>query len=259
MSRPTLIVTGASRGIGKSIVQLAIKSLDANVIGIARSQESLQQLSEEVEDGGRFTDRFKFVVGDVTSESVAQKAVALAKESWSGRIDGLVVNAAVIGPIGPIASTAVEEWKSVYDVNFFSILTIVQLSLPALRESKGRIILVSSSAAHMPLHGWGAYCSSKAALKMFGEILAIEEPGVTTISIHPGIVDTEMQGAIRERGRDNMVPDQHTFFMDLHQNKQLLHPDEPGHIIAALAVRGATSLTGKFVAVDDAEMKAYSK
>jgi hypothetical protein len=56
-----------------------------------------------------------------------------------------------------------------------------------------------------------------------------------------------------------MTPDQHTFFMDLHQNKQLLHPDEPGHIIAALAVRGAASLTGKFVAYNDAEMKAYSK
>jgi NAD(P)-dependent dehydrogenase (short-subunit alcohol dehydrogenase family) len=93
MSRPTLIVTGASRGIGKSIVELAIKSLDANVIGVARSQNALLELMQNFEDDERYEDRFKFVVGDITTESTAQSAIALAKESWDGHIDGLVLNA----------------------------------------------------------------------------------------------------------------------------------------------------------------------
>jgi NADP-dependent 3-hydroxy acid dehydrogenase YdfG len=92
MSKPTLIVTGASRGIGKSIVQLAIQRLDANVIGVARSRDDLEQISQELATS-QLADRFKFVDGDVTEKTTAERAIELAKKSWSGQIDGLVVNA----------------------------------------------------------------------------------------------------------------------------------------------------------------------
>jgi len=93
MTNPTLIVTGASRGIGRSIALLAIQNLGANVIGVARSQEALQQLSNHIETDLQLKDRFKFVVGDVTAESTAKEAVTLAAKSWSGHLDGLVLNA----------------------------------------------------------------------------------------------------------------------------------------------------------------------
>ncbi|KAG0310758.1 hypothetical protein BGZ99_000148 [Dissophora globulifera] len=256
---PAIIVTGASRGIGRSVVLLAIQKLGANVIGVARSREALQQLSQHIEGDLNLKDRFKFVVGDVTAESTSQEAVALALKSWGGKVDGLVLNAGGIEPIGSIATTTVEGWKKAFDINFFSILTTVQHTLPALRESKGRVIFVSSGAAIKPLHGWGAYCSSKAALKMFCESLAVEEPELTAISIRPGVVDTEMQSTIRSKGVDNMTPDQHAKFIDLHASKALLHPDEPGHVIASLAVQAPASLTGKFFSWDDEPMNAYRK
>lgn len=93
MTNPTLIITGASRGIGRSIALLAIQNLNANVIGVARSQAALQKLSSHIETELKLKDRFKFVVGDVTAESTAVEVVDVASKSWSGRLDGLVLNA----------------------------------------------------------------------------------------------------------------------------------------------------------------------
>ncbi|KAG0359975.1 hypothetical protein BC939DRAFT_397177 [Gamsiella multidivaricata] len=259
MTNPTLIVTGVSRGIGKSIALLAIQNLGANIVGVARSKDALEQLSKHIEEDLKLKDRFKFIVGDVTAESTTKELISLAKKSWSGRIDGLVLNAGVLEPLGSIASTSVEDWKQAFDINFFSILTLVQHALPALRESKGRVVFVSSGAANSAYHGWGAYCSSKAALKMFGETLAKEESELTSISVRPGVVDTEMQGVIRSQGGDKMTPTEHSKFLELHSSKSLLHPDEPGYVIAALAVKAPKSLSGKSLSWNDEELKAYRK
>ncbi|KAK3842080.1 MAG: short-chain dehydrogenase [Linnemannia gamsii] len=259
ISNPTLIITGASRGIGRSIALLAIQNLGANVIGVARSQEALQELSNYIEFDLQLKDRFKFVVGDVTVESTAAKVVDVASQSWDGHLDGLVLNAGVLEPLAPISKTDVEDWKHNFDVNFFSIITLVQHALPALRESKGRVIFVSSGAAVNAYHGWGAYCASKAALKMFGETLAKEEPEVTSVSVRPGVVDTEMQAVIRREGATGMVPTQHAQFVDFHTSKKLLHPDEPGHVIASLAIKAPLSISGQFFSWNDDELLAHRK
>ncbi|KAG0303865.1 hypothetical protein BGZ99_002568 [Dissophora globulifera] len=257
---PTLIVTGASRGIGRSVVLLAIQKLSANVIGVARSQEALEQLSQHIENDLNLKDRFKIVVGDVTVESTSQEAVALASKSWGGKLDGLVLNAGLIDPIGTIATTSIEGWKKTYDVNLWASMIMLQHALPALRESKGRVVFVSTGAAVFPFHGWGAYCTSKAALRMFCECLAMEEPELTSaVSIRPGIVDTEMQSEVRVKGSETMAPDQYAKFVDLHTSKTLLHPDEPGHVIASLAVNAPTSISGKILLWDDEELKSHRK
>ncbi|KAF9107506.1 hypothetical protein BGX29_006194 [Mortierella sp. GBA35] len=259
ITNPTLIITGASRGIGRSIALLAIQNLGANVIGVARSKDALQELTQHIEGNLQLKDRFKFVVGDVTAESTAAEVVDVASKSWSGRLDGLVLNAGVLEPLAPITKTDVKDWKHNFDVNFFSIVTLVQHALPALRESKGRVIFVSSGAAVNAYHGWGAYCASKAALKMFGETLAKEEPEVTSVSVRPGVVDTEMQAVIRREGATGMVPSQHAQFVDFHTSKELLHPDEPGHVIASLAVKAPLSLSGKFFSWNDEELESHRK
>ncbi|KAF9917819.1 hypothetical protein FBU30_000509 [Linnemannia zychae] len=259
LASPTLIVTGASRGIGRSITLLAIQKMNANVVGVARSKEALQDLSHYIENELKLKDRFKFVVGDVTIESTAAEAVNAASKAWSGRLDGLILNAGILEPLAPIAESSVKDWKHNFDVNFFSIITLVQHALPALRESKGRVIFVSSGAAVYAYHGWGAYCASKAALKMFGETLAKEESEITSVSIRPGVVDTEMQAVIRRDGGAGMVPEQHAQFVDLHTSKKLLHPDEPGHVIANLAIKAPKSLSGKFFSWDDDELIDYRK
>ncbi|KAG0310631.1 hypothetical protein BGZ99_000260 [Dissophora globulifera] len=239
--RPTLIVTGVSRGIGRSIAIFAIQKFDANVIGVARSKEGLQKLSQHIENDLNLKDRFKFVAGDVTDESTSQEAVALALKSWSGKLNGLVLNAGT------------------FDVNLFSILTTLQHALPALRESKGRVIIVSSDVAHLALHGWGAYCSTKAALKMFSDVFAMEEPELTTVSIRPGVVDTDMTATVRKEGVEKMTPNQYAMFSSEKTERSLpyLHPDVPGHVIASLAISAPASLNGKSHSWNDEELKTH--
>lgn len=63
----------------------------------------------------------------------------------------------VLEPIAPISDGPVEGWKKLFDINVFSIITLVQLALPSLRKSKGSVIIVSSGAALKGYKGWGAY------------------------------------------------------------------------------------------------------
>ncbi|KAG0310759.1 hypothetical protein BGZ99_000149 [Dissophora globulifera] len=240
---PTLIVTGVSRGIGRSIVLLAIQKLGANVIGVARSKEGLQKLSQHIEGDLNLKDRFKFVAGDLTDESTSQEAVALALKSWSGEINGLVLNAGT------------------FDINLFACMTTVQHALPALRESKGRVIFLGSGSAFQARRGMGAYCSSKAALKMFTDMLTMEEPELTTISIRPGVVDTDMVGIVRKEGAEILPPDQYAMFSSERTEKSgpLLHPDEPGHVVASLAISASASLSGKHLVWNDEELKTHRK
>ncbi|KAK3820524.1 MAG: short-chain dehydrogenase [Linnemannia elongata] len=258
MTNPTLIITGASRGIGRSIALLAIQNLNANVIGVARSQAALQELSSHIETDLKLMDRFKFVVGDVTAESTAVEVVDVASKSWSGRLDGLVLNAGILEPLAPIAKTNVKDWKHNFDVNFILNHYPRPARPPCPPRVYGPCNLWSALAPLSMLTMAGvAYCASKAALKMFGESLAKEEPEVTSVSIRPGVVDTEMQAVIRREGVTGMVPSQHAQFVDLHTSKKLLHPDQPGHVIASLAVKAPSSISGKFFSWNDEELVAH--
>ena len=82
------------------------------------------------------------------------------------RLDGLVLNAGVLEPLGPIADDTISlaAWKSHFDVNFFSLIPALRTSLPALRSVQGKVVFVSSGAAVGGLAGWAPYNASKAAL-----------------------------------------------------------------------------------------------
>ncbi len=119
-------------------------------------------------------------------------------------------------------------------------------ALPHLRKTNGRIILTSSGAATGVYSTWGAYGSSKAALNHLAMTLAIEEPEVTTVSIRPGVVDTDMQ--IEVRGHYAVMDEKDaTKFKSLHEDGKLLRPEQPGNVMARLAVQGEKELSGKFL------------
>lgn len=91
MSQPVLIVTGASRGIGKAVALAAIQSLNANVLAVARSKDLLEVLKQDVDKCGK-SQCLEIVVGDLTDERVVTRAIDRAIDRW-GRIDGVVANA----------------------------------------------------------------------------------------------------------------------------------------------------------------------
>lgn len=87
--------------------------------------------------------------------------------------------------------------------------------------------------------------------------LANEEPSICTVSIRPGVVDTDMQGQIREKGANHMKAEDHARFTGLHRDGKLVAPQDPGAVLANLALHAKQDLSGQFVSWDAEEMSEY--
>ncbi|KAA1066932.1 hypothetical protein PGT21_012295 [Puccinia graminis f. sp. tritici] len=101
--------------------------------------------------------------------------------------------------------------------------------------------------------------ASKAALNSLCRTLAAEEPEITSVSLRPGVTDTEMQEELRSKGKGLMTPEVYQSCYDLFASSQIVQPDQPAEVIANLAVRADQNLTGQFYAWDDEELKSYRR
>lgn len=243
-----IIVTGASRGIGLAITKSLLAS-SHRVVLTARSEEDLARVKAS------YPGLVEYVAGDLTDPEVASKVTALAVSAF-GQLDGVVVNHGVLEPITRIANTNVEEWKKHYDVNVFSALGLLKEAIPALRKSKGCVVWVSSGAAVSCYTAWGAYGSSKAAAHSITGHLAVEEPDITSVSISPGRVDTDMQRLIRETG-DEMNPEQRRTFTEAFEKGEILKPEAVADTYARFVVGPQRDLTGKLLRITAPELAPY--
>jgi NAD(P)-dependent dehydrogenase (short-subunit alcohol dehydrogenase family) len=89
--------------------------------------------------------------------------------------------------------------------------------------------------------------------------LSVEEPNVTTVSVRPGVVDTEMQREIREVHASAMSEKDSEKFRGLKSGGQLLRPEQPGHVIARLAVGAGSELSGRFLSWNDEALGAFQE
>ncbi|KAL4926753.1 SDR family oxidoreductase [Aspergillus undulatus] len=251
MSAKTIIITGASRGIGLAVTKyLLTQPTLHNVVVIARSAEPLQSLEQQ------YNGRVAVLNGDLADFSLGQKAVDLALKTF-GRLDGLVLNHGILGQVGKIATADLQEWKRGYDVNFFSLVSFVTAALPALREAKGKIVFTSSGASVSAYRGWGLYGSTKAAMNHLALSLGEEEADVVSVSIRPGMVDTEMQRELREDHATTLEPQVHEKFTSVHKEGKLLKPEQPGHVMAKLVLGAPRELSGKFLSWNDQALEAF--
>ena len=132
---------------------------------------------------------------------------------------------------------------------------MIQAALPYLRETRGRVINVSSGAAEMPFAGWGAYSAAKAGLNMLTRVLAKEEPSLTVLAVKPGVVDTEMQATVRSAGKKSMPEESHAYFVNLFEKGKLLPPDAPGRVLAGLALKAPHEWSGECLLWNDEKVK----
>jgi NAD(P)-dependent dehydrogenase (short-subunit alcohol dehydrogenase family) len=245
-NQPVVIVTGASRGMGAWIAKWISKA-GANVIITARSSKELQALEKKIRaDGGSAMH----ISGDVSDPKACLEVVKKAMKQF-GRIDALVNNAGVVEPVSKVSECDPEQFRENIMINLVGPFYMMHEALLALRESKGRVINVSSGAAIRPVASWSAYCSAKSGLTHLTRVLASEEPSITAISVRPGVVDTDMQALIREKGPKAMPADLSKYFINLKQQGKLEPPWVPARSIAWLALKAPLNLSGEFIDYDD--------
>ncbi|KAF1351617.1 short chain dehydrogenase [Lizonia empirigonia] len=237
-----IILTGASRGIGLTIAHyLLSQPAQHKLVLTSRTASALTDLQNKY---GK--DHVEIVTGDAADPTIAQALVSAATSRF-GRLDSLIINHGSLDPVKKITDSTPDEWRQAYAINVFSAVGMVQAALPALRTSHGHIVITSSGAATGAYQGWAAYGSGKAVLNHLAATLAVEEPDVTTVSVRPGVVDTEMQRAIREEHNKAMSASDQEKFQGLHKQGKLVRPEQPGGVIANLA----------FLSWDDASLNAY--
>jgi NAD(P)-dependent dehydrogenase (short-subunit alcohol dehydrogenase family) len=249
--KQTILITGASRGLGAAAAQAAAR-LGANVVLAARTLERLEEQAAVVR---RLGGEALAVCMDVSREEDCRVLVARAVEQF-GRIDGLVNNSGVIEPFGPVSEAQAEDWQYNWRVNLLGPVLLTKFALPYLRQAKGRVINISSGSAENVIGGWGAYSSTKAALNHLSRILAREEADVTVVALKPGIVDTEMQAQIREKGRDRMAENSYQWLSGLHAQGKLLPVESPGKAIACLALFAPPDWSGQLLQWDDPQVQS---
>ncbi len=244
--RPVVIVTGASRGIGAWIAKWLNKA-GADMTLAARSSGDLQKVSESLDkDKGRCLA----VPADVSDPAACFQVVKTTMEEY-GRIDALVNNAGVLEPVCRIADCRPDQFRQNIAVNLLGPFYLIREAFSALKKSRGRVINVSSGAAVTPLAAWSAYCTAKAGLTHFTRVLAEDEPRITAIAVRPGVVDTDMQALIREKGPGVMPEQLSRYFLDLKKEGKLEPPWVPARVIAWLALKAPEKLSGEFIEYDD--------
>ncbi|KAF2724901.1 NAD(P)-binding protein [Polychaeton citri CBS 116435] len=245
----TIILTGASRGIGLAIAHYLLKQ-SHQIVVVARSEKPLRELETQ------YPSQVAALAADLSDFSVGKKVADLAQSKF-GKLDGLIVNHGVLDPVKRVKDTTAEDWRSAFDINFFSAISIVQACLPALRSSNGKIIFTSSGAATNAYPTWGAYGAAKAAMNHFAMTLGNEEKSIVTLSVRPGVVDTEMQRDIREKHNNEMDEQDAARFAELKKTGGLLQPEQPGHVMARLVLDAPQDLNGKFLTWNAVELKAF--
>jgi NAD(P)-dependent dehydrogenase (short-subunit alcohol dehydrogenase family) len=200
-SGKTVLVTGASRGLGQEISEVFWRH-GADVFLVARSGEILSALCAQFACTGQETQRAAHLVVDL-SVSDAPALIFDALQSFTGRIDVLVNNAATIGPIGPLDGNDWTGWKTAIDVNLLAPAALCRLAIPQMKsQGGGAIINVSGGGATSPRPFFSAYAAAKAGLVRLTETIAAESGrhGIRANAIAPGAMNTEMHNAVLRAG-----------------------------------------------------------
>jgi NAD(P)-dependent dehydrogenase (short-subunit alcohol dehydrogenase family) len=201
---PTVLVTGAARGIGRSIAtHLAERGWDV-IAGVRTPKDAA--------DVAAINPHIRAVSLDVTDEA----QIADLEQSLGPRLDAIVNNAGIaVG--GPMETVTSEEWRKQLEVNVIGQLAVTRAVLPRLRESHGRVVFISSVNGQLAMPMLGAYCASKFALEAAAHAMRMElQPWrIPVVIVEPAQTDTDMWQTADSAITDTeaaMTPDQRSLY-----------------------------------------------
>lgn len=192
MDRRIVLVTGASRGIGRAAA-LELAKAGNHVIATARSEKALTKLDDEI---AAATGHNATLIPLDLRDGAAVDRLASALLERFGRLDGLMGNAGVLGTLGPLENISPAAFQETLDVNFTANWRLIRAVHPLLRMSEaGRALFVTSGIVPHPRAFWGVYGATKAALETMIACYAdeIENTPIRVNLLDPGAVRTEMR------------------------------------------------------------------
>ncbi|QCJ44630.1 glucose 1-dehydrogenase [Bacillus sp. S3] len=237
-------ITGAGRGIGKTAALLLAK-YGADIVACDLNFSNLKETAEEVEALGR---RAIISEVNVTNKVDIDKAVQQAVEEF-GRID-ILVNCAGIISTSLLVDAEEEMWDQIMGVNAKgTFLTCQSVAKQMIQQNSGKIVNISSIASKTAEYANGLYCTSKAAVNMISQTLALElaQYNINVNAICPAYTNTDMmQNVFNNRGPvEGMTPEEYqnylTSFVPLGR---MADPIEIAELIAFLSSDKSNFITG---------------
>jgi 3-oxoacyl-[acyl-carrier protein] reductase len=185
------LVTGASRGLGARIAEVFWRA-GADLLLVARSADALDATLARLP--GRAGQRATAFRADLADPAAAGAIISFARSRW-GKLDVLVNDAAVAGPIGPAHLNDADAWRATIQVNLLSPVELCRLCVPWMAEAgRGKIVNLSGGGATGPRPNFSAYATAKAGLVRFSETLAEETRGLSidVNCVAPGVMKTAL-------------------------------------------------------------------
>jgi 3-oxoacyl-[acyl-carrier protein] reductase len=243
-----VIVTGASRGLGEAVARRLVSD-GAHLVLAARDGAALADLTTQlktrrVAPDQQIIEHPADVARPADVASLVEHAATL-----TGRIDVLVSNAGVYGPMGRIEDVDWQAWVDAIQVNLMGTVLCCRAVVPFMRaQGHGKIILLSGGGATQPLPRLSAYAASKAAVVRFGETLAeeVKDAGIDVNAVAPGALNTRLLDQVLAAGPERVGADFHA--RALQQNQAGGTPlDIPAELIAFLASPASNGVTGRLI------------
>ncbi|MBF0314565.1 MAG: SDR family oxidoreductase [Oligoflexia bacterium] len=198
------IITGANQGLGLEIAKEFLKA-GADVALCARDEMRLNAVKESLST--LFPNQAIITCKvDVASEEEVKNFISQAIFKL-GRVDIIVNNAGIYGPMGLLEEVSVKEWVQAIEINLYSVLYTLKYLLPHMKQNRyGKVINLSGGGATNPLPRISAYAASKAALVRLTETLACEckDDGIDINAIAPGALNTRLLDEVLEKGAESV-------------------------------------------------------
>jgi NAD(P)-dependent dehydrogenase (short-subunit alcohol dehydrogenase family) len=243
-----IVITGASRGLGEAVANRLVRDGAHLVLG-ARDAAALESVADGILPL-RATDDQQVVHQrtDVADPGDVKRLVERATQI-TGRVDALISNAGVYGPMGPSEEVAWDEWVQAININLMGTVLACRAVVPVMRrQGGGKIVLLSGGGATAPLPRLSAYAASKAAVVRFGETLAqeLKADNIAVNSVAPGALNTRLLDQVLGAGPDTVGPEFHA--RALRQQETGGTPLEtPAELIAFLVSSASDGISGRLL------------
>jgi len=242
-----VLVTGATRGLGRHIAE-AFWRRGADLFLVARSAEALGELCGRLTVDSRNGQRASHMAADLSVPDAPAQIVD-AVQRFSGHLDVLVNNAAIIGPIGALEQNDWLQWQCAIQVNLLAPAALCRLAIPGMKSQGGGVIVnLSGGGATSPRPFFSAYATAKAGLVRLTETIAVESGpyGIRANAIAPGAMNTEMHDAVLRAGP--ALAGQTEYRKALEQEEAGgTSPVTPAELAVFLASNAAAGINGRLI------------